>query len=813
MGPWWSRSWPAGSSTVSTESRGRRDRVQHRHGLVPDDKLPTARCCARGARCRPRVADTRRIEKATATLGHRHVQEHAAAAGDGFEGACGGREPRHRIRQRVAAEHGLAGCFPGHKSSGHRRVVTERHPVACGLAASVAGDAHPDPPGARCDVVGSDTQLLQRPWARRLDDDVGVFQQGAQFGPSLAGGEVQPDLGLALGMEQAVEGRLAARPVGTRRALDLGHLGPGVGQDPRRQGARPHRRQVDDAHRLEPARPQRPPPRARQASRSSVDAGCGRGTWSEDRPGDAKQADACDELLGRAARGGAGQCRPWLLAGLAGAGHDGVHRGDVVWAGQVDRHPSVRRPQQPAGAAGRAPSAPADPEEGCPPGDDRPPPELQRRTHLGRPSTDGARQPFEAADHAPGWRDGRSVGLAGQGHEAARRGQAQLRRTVQARALLHGVRVGVVARRYAAAIAARSPVVIPAARAASLLAAAHAGSEEILGILEAAPILAVDLTTPDADLAALAPPAWLPCVVIGLSTRPTAAAPAGVDVAVAGAAGVDDVPSGWVAVDDPGAELDRLSGAVGTSAPAAVTLAQVLRLSDHLAVDAALSVESLAYSALQCGPGFACVARGPRPAPAGKGSPDQGPSVVAERDGGVLRLTLNRPHVRNAVSRGLRDELCEALAVACADQSVTAVELRGAGPAFCSGGDLDEFGTLRDPVDAHLARTSRSPARLLATVADRVTAHVHGACVGAGIELAAFAGRVVADPSTRFSLPELGLGLIPGAGGTVSIPRRIGRHRTAWLALRASPLDARTALRWGLVDEIATAPAPPSADV
>jgi enoyl-CoA hydratase/carnithine racemase len=61
---------------------------------------------------------------------------------------------------------------------------------------------------------------------------------------------------------------------------------------------------------------------------------------------------------------------------------------------------------------------------------------------------------------------------------------------------------------------------------------------------------------------------------------------------------------------------------------------------------------------------------------------------------------------------------------------------------------------------------------------------------------------VVARPDATFWLPELSLGLIPGAGGTVSLPRRIGRQRTAWLALSGRSLDARTALAWGLVDEV-----------
>jgi enoyl-CoA hydratase/carnithine racemase len=61
---------------------------------------------------------------------------------------------------------------------------------------------------------------------------------------------------------------------------------------------------------------------------------------------------------------------------------------------------------------------------------------------------------------------------------------------------------------------------------------------------------------------------------------------------------------------------------------------------------------------------------------------------------------------------------------------------------------------------------------------------------------------VLAAPGTVIALPEVGLGLVPGAGGTVSLPRRIGRHRTALLALTRRSIDARTALRWGLVDEL-----------
>ena len=144
---------------------------------------------------------------------------------------------------------------------------------------------------------------------------------------------------------------------------------------------------------------------------------------------------------------------------------------------------------------------------------------------------------------------------------------------------------------------------------------------------------------------------------------------------------------------------------------------------------------------------------------------------------------LNRPHVRNALNRSLRDGLLEGLALAAADASLTGVVLRGEGPSFCSGGDLDEFGTFTDPAAAHMVRLATSIGRAIAALGPRLVAQVHGPCAGSGVELPAFAARVCARTDFTAALPEIGLGLIPGAGGTASITRRVGRHRMALLAL------------------------------
>jgi enoyl-CoA hydratase/carnithine racemase len=212
--------------------------------------------------------------------------------------------------------------------------------------------------------------------------------------------------------------------------------------------------------------------------------------------------------------------------------------------------------------------------------------------------------------------------------------------------------------------------------------------------------------------------------------------------------------------------------------------------------------ESLAYSTLQAGPEFArwLAERGPAT------MPDIPDPVQAHRDGDTLRIAFNRPQRHNAFSTDARAALLEALAVAQLDSSVDEVVLTGNGPSFCSGGDLDEFGTFTDPASAHLARTRYSPALALDAVTSRLgpacRAEVHGRVLGSGLEMAAFCGRITATPDAVFALPELSLGLIPGAGGTVSVTRRIGRWRTAYLVLSGQTLDAATALAWGLVDAV-----------
>lgn len=236
---------------------------------------------------------------------------------------------------------------------------------------------------------------------------------------------------------------------------------------------------------------------------------------------------------------------------------------------------------------------------------------------------------------------------------------------------------------------------------------------------------------------------------------------------------------------------------------AAAVCGDVLRALDPAgSTFAGVITESLAYSTLQSGAEFArwLADRGPAQVPE---FPDP---VVAERNNDTLTIRFNRPQRHNAFSTDARAALLEALEVARLDPSVSEVVLAGNGPSFCSGGDLAEFGTFTDPAGAHLARTRHSPALVLDEITARLgaacRAEVHGQVQGSGLEMAAFCGWVRCHPDAVLGLPELALGLIPGAGGTVSITRRIGRWRTAYLVLSGRSVDAATALQWGLVDEI-----------
>lgn len=231
---------------------------------------------------------------------------------------------------------------------------------------------------------------------------------------------------------------------------------------------------------------------------------------------------------------------------------------------------------------------------------------------------------------------------------------------------------------------------------------------------------------------------------------------------------------------------------------AAAVIVDLLRILPGLDDQAGLIAESLAYGLLQGSDEhvrwLAATAQDFAATPPGR--------LIMAREDALLRLTLDRPVGGNTIDRELRDQLDEAFALAALDSTVARIRLTARGRAFCLGADLAEFGTTRDPATAHIIRRRTLPARHIARCADRLEVHVQGGCVGAGLEMAAWARRFTATSNAWFQLPELAMGVLPGAGGCVALTRRIGRQRTALLVLSGKRISARMALDWGLIDAI-----------
>ncbi len=260
-----------------------------------------------------------------------------------------------------------------------------------------------------------------------------------------------------------------------------------------------------------------------------------------------------------------------------------------------------------------------------------------------------------------------------------------------------------------------------------------------------------------------------------------------------------EAPAPWVAAPDPAAARARVLGACAAQPVAAAVLLRLLRLTAGIEVHDALEVESLAFSTLLGGAGFRnwLDRRGAMSAP----FPPEDP-LRFERSGDAVTLTLADPASRNALSTRMRDALAAALDSCLIDPTLPMVTVTGGPRAFCSGGALAEFGLARDLAMAHLVRRSQSAAGRLFALGPRARVRVGGAAIGAGCEIAAAAAHVELRPGAWFQLPELAMGLIPGAGGTVSVPRRIGRHRAAWLMLTGQRIGAARAVDWGLADGI-----------
>jgi enoyl-CoA hydratase/carnithine racemase len=177
-------------------------------------------------------------------------------------------------------------------------------------------------------------------------------------------------------------------------------------------------------------------------------------------------------------------------------------------------------------------------------------------------------------------------------------------------------------------------------------------------------------------------------------------------------------------------------------------------------------------------------------------------TILFERRGQAAWITLNRPDARNAFNTEMRDDLHAALSTVHEDESLRVLVLRGAGPAFCSGGDIREFGSAPSPVVAREVRWRRDVWGLLRSLRQPTIAAIHGHAAGSGLEMALLCDFRIAATNAILSLPETGLGMIPGVVGTQTAPRVIGLGRALELILTGRRIDAREARRVGLVGSV-----------
>jgi enoyl-CoA hydratase/carnithine racemase len=177
-------------------------------------------------------------------------------------------------------------------------------------------------------------------------------------------------------------------------------------------------------------------------------------------------------------------------------------------------------------------------------------------------------------------------------------------------------------------------------------------------------------------------------------------------------------------------------------------------------------------------------------------------TVLYEKRGNLARVRLNRPEHLNAFSVQMRDDLYEILSAVRDDPDTDCVVVSGEGRSFCAGADLKEFLTAPSPIRGRQIRRQRDVWGLLHTLPKVLVAMVHGHVLGSGLELALFCDLRIASEDAVFGLPELGVGIIPAAGGTQTLPRAIGRARALEMLLTGRWIDAREAHEVGLVNRV-----------
>jgi enoyl-CoA hydratase len=178
-------------------------------------------------------------------------------------------------------------------------------------------------------------------------------------------------------------------------------------------------------------------------------------------------------------------------------------------------------------------------------------------------------------------------------------------------------------------------------------------------------------------------------------------------------------------------------------------------------------------------------------------------TLLVDIEDRIATVTLNRPEKHNALNSRVLDDLREVFEALHEDDAVRGVVLTGAGTrAFAAGADISELHQLRTKPGERASAKGQSVMSLIESTGKPVIAAVEGYALGGGCELALACHLRVASRTAKLGLPELGLGLMPGYGGTQRLPRLIGKGRALELILDGNPVDADRALAMGLVNKV-----------
>jgi enoyl-CoA hydratase len=178
-------------------------------------------------------------------------------------------------------------------------------------------------------------------------------------------------------------------------------------------------------------------------------------------------------------------------------------------------------------------------------------------------------------------------------------------------------------------------------------------------------------------------------------------------------------------------------------------------------------------------------------------------TIIYEKHDGKGYITLNRPKVLNVYNIRMRDELYQALQSLRDDPEIRVGILKGAGDrAFCAGADLSEFLTAPSPVIAREVRFERDVWGLFLDIRKPLIAALHGYVLGSGIEMALCCDIRIASEDAQFGVPEMGLGIIPAAGGSQTLPRVVSRGQALEMLLSGRWVKAPEALRIKLVNRV-----------